>query len=51
MSKKEIEKFAIGYPYPTDVVGKILHMVNYDKKLTHYILMNTNKTMAIWQSA
>lgn len=38
MTKKQIEKFAIGYPYPTDYVEIILRKCNFDEEKTHLIL-------------
>lgn len=40
MSKRQIEKFAVGYPYPTDYVEDILKKCNFDKFKAHNILCN-----------
>lgn len=42
MSKSQIEKYAVGYPYPTDFVETVLEGCNYDKEKAHEILCNEN---------
>lgn len=34
MTRKQIEKFAVGYPYPTDYIETILGKYDFDKKKT-----------------
>lgn len=38
MTREEIEKFAVGYPVPTDWVAALLYEYNYDKNKVHNIL-------------
>ena len=38
MTKRQIEKFAVGYPYPTDYVEILLKKYNYNKSKVHEIL-------------
>lgn len=38
MTRKQIEKFALGYPVPTDWVAVLLGKYNYDKDKVHEIL-------------
>ena len=41
MTKRQIEKFAVGYPYPTDYVEILLKKYNFDKAKTHEVLCKT----------
>lgn len=51
MTKKQIEKFAVGYPfYPTDCVETVLKVLNFDTDITEKILNSEEKTLAIWQN-
>ena len=51
MTKNQIEKFAVGYPYPTDVVEEILRKSGFDKNKAHEILCVDRKTAEdIWQN-
>ena len=45
MTKSQIEKFAVGYPYPTDWVEDVLKECNYDKVKADNILQSKYKTM------
>ncbi|MDF2615396.1 MAG: hypothetical protein K0Q47_51 [Sedimentibacter sp.] len=38
MTRKEIEKFALGHPFPTDYVEILLKKYNYDKGIVRKIL-------------
>lgn len=38
MTREQIEKFAVGYPVPTDWVAVLLFRYNYDKNKVHDIL-------------
>lgn len=38
MAREQIEKFATGYPVPTDWVAALLYKYNYDKNKVHDIL-------------
>ena len=38
MTKNQIEKFAVGYPYPTDYVETLLKKYNFDTTKVHEIL-------------
>lgn len=38
MTRNQIEKFALGYPYPTDYVEIILRKCGFDKEKVHQIL-------------
>lgn len=38
MTKKQIEKFAVGYPYPTDYVEVLLRKYDFDTIKVHEIL-------------
>lgn len=49
MKKSKIEKFAVGYPYPTEWVEKVLKHCNYDKQKSHEILCNKVKTLSVVQ--
>lgn len=38
MNKQQIEKFAVGYPYPTDYVEVLLRKYDFDTIKVHEIL-------------
>lgn len=38
MTQNQVEKFAVGYPYPTDYVEILLKKYNYDVAMVHGIL-------------
>lgn len=38
MTKRQIEKFAIGYPYPTDYIETFLEKYNFNTEKVHNIL-------------
>ncbi|HHX66889.1 MAG TPA: hypothetical protein GX708_02390 [Gallicola sp.] len=38
MNNRQIEKFAIGYPYPTEYIEILLKKYNYDKIKVNEIL-------------
>lgn len=42
MQKTEIEKFAVGYPYPTDWVEIVLIYFDYDTEKADKALLNSN---------
>lgn len=42
MTKRQIEKFAVGYPYPTDYVEDILQKCNYDKEKADEVLCRSD---------
>ena len=51
MTKRQIEKFAVGYPYPTDVVEDILQKCKFDKDKANEILCgDRRKVEDIWQN-
>lgn len=50
MPKGYIEKFAIGYPYPTDWVEKILVYCNFDIRKAEEILLDDEHTKIIVQT-
>lgn len=41
MTKRQIEKFAVGYPYPSEYVEILLKKYNFDKAKAHEILCKT----------
>lgn len=43
MTRNQIEKFAVGYPVPTDWVAALLHKYDYDKNKVHEILCKPNE--------
>jgi len=43
MTREQIEKFAVGYPYPTDYIEDILRKCEFDKEKAHRILCGTYK--------
>lgn len=49
LTKTQIEKFAVGHPYPTDVVEKVLEHTNWNQKKASRILIDRNKTLDVWQ--
>lgn len=46
MTRKQIEKFAVGYPYPTDYVETILKKCEFNKKKAHQILCGSFNDVA-----
>lgn len=38
MTKRQIEKFVVGYPYPTDYVETVLVKYKFDVLKAHYVL-------------
>ena len=38
MNRQQIEKFAVGYPVPTDWVAILLYKYNYDTMKVHEIM-------------
>ena len=50
MTKNQIEKFALGFPYPTDWVETVLKITNFDTEIAKEILADKEKTLAIWQN-
>jgi len=47
MTRKQIEKFAVGYPVPTDWVATLLYKYGYDKDKVHEILCRTKEEIAM----
>ncbi len=47
MKRQEIEKFAVGYPYPTDWIESVLRFCDYDKNEAHIILCNKANTLHV----
>lgn len=43
MTRNQIEKFAVGYPVPTDWVAALLHKYNYDKDKVNEILCGSKE--------
>lgn len=43
MTREQIEKFAVGYPVPTDWVAVLLDKYNYDKNKVHEILCRSKE--------
>lgn len=43
MTRKQIEKFAVGYPVPTDWVEALLDYYNGDTNKVHLILLKSQK--------
>lgn len=43
MTKRKIDKFAIGYPYPTDYIDILLRKYNFNTKKVHNILCGSRK--------
>lgn len=50
MTKGQIEKFAVGYPYPTDWVEKILVYCNFNIRKAEEILLDDEQTKRIIQT-
>lgn len=50
MTKKQIEKFAVGFPYPTNWVDYVLKVTNFDTEIAGEILYNKEKTEQIIQN-
>ena len=46
MTRNQIEKFAVGYPVPTDWVAVLLEKYKYDKNRVHEILCQNIKDIA-----
>lgn len=46
MTRNQIEKFAVGYPVPTDWVAVLLEKYNYDKNKVHEILCRSKTDIA-----
>lgn len=49
MTKKQIEKFAVRYPYPTNVVECVLVYCDWDTDKAHAILCDRERTIAVFQ--
>lgn len=49
MTKRQIEKFAVGWPYPTDDVEAVLKYCDYNTEEANEILRDTQETMKIVQ--
>lgn len=47
MTREQIEKFAIGYPVPTDWVAALLYKYDYDKDKVHEILCKSKKEITL----
>lgn len=47
MTKNQIEKFAVGYPYPTDWVEAVLLYFDFDTKKASDVLFSSDKTSAV----
>ena len=47
MTRTEIGKFAVGYPYPTDWVEAVLLYFNFDTEKASEVLLSSNKTKDI----
>lgn len=43
MNKDQIEKFAVGYPYPTDYVEFLLIKYDFNKEKVHSILIKSQR--------
>lgn len=50
MTNNQIEKFAVGYPYPTDWVEDVLIKCNFDLDKAKKILLSSAQTLAVVQS-
>ena len=44
MTKLEIEKFAVGYPYPTDWIETVLLYFDFDTEKASDVLFSSDKT-------
>lgn len=49
MTKNQIEKFAVGYPFPTDWVETVLECCDFDTDKANMILQIRNRTEEIIQ--
>jgi flagellar biosynthesis protein FlhB len=47
MTRRQIEKFALGYPVPTDWVAVLLEKYDYDKDKVHEILCKGKEEIAV----
>ena len=47
MTRNQIEKFAVGYPVPTDWVAALLYKYDYDKDKVHEILCKSKKGITL----
>lgn len=47
MTRNQIEKFAVGYPVPTDWVAVLLEKYNYNKSKVHEILCKNKEDIAV----
>ena len=45
MIRRQIEKFAVGYPFPTDLVADLLRKYNFDKNKVHEILCKSKESV------
>ena len=45
MTKKQIEKFAVGYPYPTEYVEILLKKYNFNIERVNDILCGSKETV------
>lgn len=51
MTRSQIEKFAVGYPYPTDVVEIVLKSCDYNQDTAHEILLDEARTLEVFQNS
>ena len=49
MTKNQIERFAVGYPYPTDWIEIILKHFDFDTNKAKQILLSESRTYEIVQ--
>ncbi len=47
MTRRQIEKFALGYPVPTDWVAVLLEKYDYDKDKVHEILCKGKEEIVV----
>ncbi len=47
MTREQIEKFAVGYPVPTDWVAALLYKYDYNKNKVHEILCKNKEEIAM----
>lgn len=47
MTRNQIEKFAVGYPVPTDWVAALLYKYDYDKDKVNEILCKSKKEITL----
>ena len=45
MTKGQIKKFAVGYPYPTDYIEILLKKYNFDTEKVNNILCGTKEVV------